>query len=93
MAGAISVNISKYKARNNNLHVGQAFGGLYTNGDFGTLTIDDYDSEEAAASGLSLTKSGHIVIGKYKSVGAGGSGITVSPESGKNAALALTQRI
>ncbi|AUG84865.1 tail tubular protein [Vibrio phage Athena1] len=89
IVNAISVNISKYKSRNNNLHTGQAFGGLYTNGDFGTLTIDDYDSEEAAASGLSLTKSGHIVIGKYKSVGAGGSGITVSPESGKKCSLSV----
>lgn len=89
IVNAVSVNISKYKSRNNNLHAGQAFGGLYTNGDFGTLTIDDYDSEEAAASGLALTKSGNIVIGKYKSVGAGGSGILVSPEAGKVCSLSV----
>lgn len=89
IVNAVSVNISKYKSRNNNLHAGQAFGGLYTNGDFGTLTIDDYDSEEAAASGLALTKSGNIVIGKYKSVGAGGSGILVSPETGKVCSLSV----
>lgn len=95
-SGCKVVNLTKGKIdklviQRNNRHVGQTFGGLYTNGDFGELDIGVMESDSPAGSGLSFVHTGTIRIGRYRASSCPASGITTAITAGKVARLEIGQ--
>ena len=81
--------IGKLIANNNNKHVGQSFSTIYSNGSFGELYIDRFESSDSAGSCVSHSNNGHIHIGSLKDIGPSTNFIVLTPGGGIKSKLTI----
>lgn len=84
---AQNVKIGTLIAARNNKHAGQTFGALYTNGDFGKLSIGTFDVDQPAGSGLVVVNSGSVSIGSFRARNCPSSAVTCPLPAGKMATV------
>lgn len=86
---AAKARIDTFISKGNNTHVGNGFPALYTNGDFGELSIGHFQSDGSAASGLLHSKSGVITIENAEINDSASVTISLTPDVGKVAKLVI----
>ncbi|MBD2863221.1 hypothetical protein [Paenibacillus oceani] len=89
IVNAQNLKIGTLIASRNNKHAGKTFGALYTNGDFGELSIGTFDVDQPAGSGLVIVNSGSVSIGSFRAKNCPSSAITCPLPAGKTATVLI----